>query len=171
MSERCPECGKFIRADQSICDSCAAKYSRDNNALVSQPHTIRRKTDNQYFDDNPIIDLVAAELKKDISYLLDLDIKLDKGALAAKTGGTAWAGYEAFTGDWLSALVIGGVSLLAGGLTGGYKRIKLMEMKKKWIERLSDLNQEELVYLGAGLQREYPLLHKQFQYLLQAGEQ
>lgn len=117
-----------------------------------------------------LIDFVAAELKKDINYLVGLGIKLDKGKLTARTGGAAWAGYEAFTGDWLSALVIGGVSLLVGGLTNGYKRIKLMEMKQKWWDRFSGLNQEQLDYLAAGLQRKYPLLLGQFQNLLQAGQ-
>jgi hypothetical protein len=120
-------------------------------------------------EDYPI-DFVAAELKKDINYLVGLGIKLDKGKLTARTGGAAWAGYEAFTGDWLSALVIGGISLLVGGLTNGYKRIKLMKMKQKWMDGLSGLNQEQLNYLAAGLQRKYPLLLGQFQNLLQAGQ-
>lgn len=117
-----------------------------------------------------LIDFVAAELKKDINYLVGLGIKLDKGKLAARTGGAAWAGYEAFTGDWLSALVIGGISLFVGGLTNGYKRIKLMETKQKWLDRFSGLSQKQLDYLAAGLHRKYPLLLGQFQNLLQAGQ-
>lgn len=120
--------------------------------------------------DNYLIDFVAAELKRDLKYLSELGIKLDKGQLAAKTGGVAWAGYEAFTGDWLSALVVGGISLLVGGLTNNYKRIKLMEIKEKWKERLSELNNEQLKYLAEGLEQKYPLVLKRFQNLLQAGE-
>jgi hypothetical protein len=171
MPERCPECGKFKREDQSVCDSCAAKYTRDYNALVSRPDTIQKKTDSQYFEENQIIDSVAVELKKDISYLIDLGIKLDKGTLVAKTGGAAWAGYEVLGGDWLSALLIGGFTLLVGGLTNSYKRIKVTEMQQKWMDRLSDLNQDQLEYLAAGLQRKYPVLMRRFQNLLQAGQQ
>jgi len=171
MSKRCPDCGKFKRADQSVCDSCEAKYTREYNTLVSRPHILQENTDNQCFDNDHFIDFVAVELKKDINYLMDLGIKLDKGTLAAKTGGLGWAGYEAFTGDWLSALVIGGISLLSGGLTNAYKRIKVTEMKQKWMDQLSDLSQEQLDYLAAGLQRKYPVLMYRFQNLLQAGEQ
>ncbi len=67
MPKRCAECGKFIRADQSVCDYCAAKYTRDYNTLVSRPHTIQKDTVNQYYDDDHSIDFVAVELKKDIS--------------------------------------------------------------------------------------------------------
>lgn len=171
MPTRCPECGKFKRADKRFCDPCTAKYNRDYNALVPRTHTIQKDTVNQYYDDDHSIDFIAVELKKDISYLIELGIKLDKGALAAKTGGLGWAGYEAFTGDWLSALIVGGISLLAGGLTNSYKRIKLMEMKQKWMDRLSDLNSDQLKYLMAGLQSKYPLLLLRFQSLLQAGQE
>lgn len=128
------------------------------------PATRCKPSDSEY-----LIDFVAAELKRDMTYLAELGIKLDKGQLAAKTGGVAWAGYEAFTGDWLSALVVGGISLLVGGLTNGYKRIKVMEMQQKWKDRLSDLNQDQLEYLAEGLQRKHPLLMRRFQNLLQAG--
>jgi len=171
MPQKCPECGKFVGKGQTVCESCKDKYTDTYHALVSRPRTVRKKTDNQNFDDDYLIDFVAVELKKDISFLMGLGIKLEKGALAAKTGGTAWAGYEAFTGDWLSALVIGGLSFLAGHFTNSYKRIKLMEMKKKWMDKLSGLSQEELNYLSAGLQRKYPLLLSSFQNLLQAGQE
>jgi len=137
---------------------------------VLQPHTVRRKAHNQHPEDGYSIDIVAAELKKDISSLMELGIKLDKGSLAAKTGGAGLAGYEALSGDWLSALVIGGISLLVGGLTTGYKHIKLMEMKKKWWDIFSGLSQEQLVSLGAGLRHKYPMLMGQLQNLLQAPE-
>ncbi len=173
MSYQCPKCGEDMNEFRSMCESCYSKTSSTvtNNVLASRQQTIQKKTDNQYFDDDHSIDFIAVELKKDISYLVDLGIKLDKGALAAKTGGLGWAGYEAFTGDWLSALVVGGISLLAGGLTNSYKRIKLMEMQQKWMDRLSDLNSEQLEYLMAGLQSKYPLLLRRFQNLLQAGQQ
>ena len=117
-----------------------------------------------------VIDLVATELKADIDSLVELGIELDKGELVTKTGGMAWAGYEAFTGDWLSALVVGGISLLAGTLTGGYKKIKVMEMQQKWKDRLCGMNKEQLMYLAEGLERKYPLLMRRFQSLLEAGQ-
>ena len=131
--------------------------------------TINQATRCEPSDGEYLIDFVAAELKRDMTYLSELGIKLDKGQLAAKTGGVAWAGYEAFTGDWLSALVVGGISLLVGGLTNGYKRIKVVEMQQKWKDRLSDLNQDQLEYLAEGLQRKHPLLMRRFQNILQAG--
>jgi len=166
MAKKCSECGYRIRKGESICRICGAKYAPDNIVLVSRTP----ETDNQYLNGEHLIDIIAVELKKDINYLVGLGIKLDKGALAAKTGGAAWAGYEAFTGDWLSALVIGGISLFVGGLTNGYKRIKLMETKQKWMDRFSGLSQEQLDYLAAGLQSKYPLLLGQLQNLLQAGQ-
>lgn len=118
-----------------------------------------------------LIDFVAAELKKDINYLMELGIKLDKGKLAAETGGLVGTGASAFTGHWLAALVIGGGSLLIGGLTSAYKRIKLREVQQKWFEMFSEMNEEQLEYLAAGLQRKYPLLVGKFQNLLQAGQE
>jgi len=169
MSKRCSECGRIIDTEQTVCESCSAKHNSANNALAPQQLTSQRVTDNQWLDQ--FVDLVAVDLKKDINYLFELGIKLDKGKLAARTGGAAWTGYEAFTGDWLSALVIGGISLLAGSLTDGYKRIKLMEMKQKWMNRFSELNREQLEYLVSGLQHKYPLLLGQLQNLLQAGQE
>jgi len=166
MLEKCPECGYRIRKGESICRICGAKYTPDDIVLVSRT----QETDNQYLEEEHLIDIIAVELKKDIDYLLSLGIKLEKGTLATKTGGTALAGYKVFKGDLLSALVIGGISLLVCGLTNGYKRIKLMELKQKWWDKFSGLNQEQLDYLAAGLQRKYPLLLGQFQNLLQAGQ-
>ena len=131
----------------------------------SQLPALRQAKGEDYF-----IESVASALKKDIDYLAGLGIKLDKGKLAARTGGTAWAGYEAFTGDWLSALVIGGISLLLGGLTDGYKRIKVQEIQQKWSRWLSELNQVQVRCLMTTLQDRYPLLLCQFQNLLQAGQ-
>jgi len=168
MSKRCCECGQLIQEEKTRCESCEAKVTGAYNALASRSVTTRRFSDDQW---DQFIDLVAVELKKDINYLLELGIKIDKGKLAAKTGGVAWAGYEAFTGDWFSALVVGGISLLSGVLTDGYKRIKLTEMKQKWMGLLSELNRDELNYLMAGLQYKYPLLVGQFQNLLQAGQE
>jgi len=116
------------------------------------------------------VDFIAADLKRDISHLLDLGIKLDKGELVAKTGGVAWAGFEVFTGDLFSALVIGGIAMLSGGLTSCYKRFEVGKVRKKWIDRLSDMSEDDLAYLEAGLQRKYPMLMHGFQNLLEAGE-
>jgi hypothetical protein len=116
------------------------------------------------------VDFVAADLKRDISHLLDVGIKLDKGELAAKTGGVAWAGFEAVTGDLLSALVIGGIAMLSGNLTNCYKRFEVGKVRKKWIDRLSDMSEDDLAYLEAGLRRKYPALLRSYQNLLQAGE-
>jgi hypothetical protein len=131
----------------------------------SSVHSEHQDTKSDYF-----IDFIAAELKKDINYLAELGVKLDKGKLAAKTGGVGWAGYEAVTGDWLSALVVGGISLLAGGLTNSYKRIKVKQMQQKWNNRFSELNRDQMAYLVEGLNRKYPLILHGFQNLLIAGE-
>ena len=116
-----------------------------------------------------VVDFVAADLKRDVNYLLGLGIKLDKGELVAKTGGMAWAGFEVFTGDLFSALVIGGIAMLSGNLTNCYKRIELGKVKQKWVDRFSNMNQEEIAYLEAGLRRRYPMLMRSYQNLLQAG--
>jgi tryptophanase len=68
-------------------------------------------------------------------------------------------------------LVIGGITLLTDSITDGYKRIKLMEIKQKWMYRLSGLDGKELEYLVIGLRHKYPLLLGQFQNLLQAGKE
>ena len=170
-SKRCRECGYLVDAEKDVCEFCAAKDDGTYNTLMPQPHATQRVIDNQWFGDDSFVDCVAVELKKDINYLMELGIKLEKGTLAAKTGGTAWAGYEAFTGDWLSALVVGGISLLAGCLTSGYKRIKVMEIQQKWMNQLSGLSQEQLDYLAVELGRKYPLLLRGFQNLLQAGQE
>jgi len=107
---------------------------------------------------------------RDIEYLTSLGISLDKGPLATKTGGTALAGYEAFTGDWLSALVVGGISLLSGAIVGGYKRIKLIEARQKWIQLLAGMDPSQLAYLTLGLSQRYPLLLTGLQHLLTAGQ-
>lgn len=169
-SKKCRECGRFISADEIVCNDCADKGGQISKAFVTRANTRPRDIYAPEYDDG-IIDIYAVQLKKDIDYLMSLGIKLEKGKLATHTGGAVWAGYEAFTGDWLSALVVGGISLLAGPLTNSYKRIKLMEMKQKWMNVLSTLSHEELDYLAAGLAHKYPLLLSGFQNLLQAGQQ
>jgi len=181
MKATCPFCKAIITVEdlnpnpdaQYVCPHCARKLGRirvvfesNGSATSEQTLSVLPDSGNDY-----LIDFVAAELKKDINYLIELGIKLDKGELAAKTGGVAWAGYEAFTGDWLSALVVGGISMLSGRLTNGYKQVKLMKMKQKWMDRFSDLNQEQLAYLVAGLEQKYPLLLRRLQGLLQAGQE
>jgi len=181
MKATCPFCRRIISLEglhpdpdaRYVCPYCSKKLGRIRvifevaNDLAPICQT---RLEPQESHDDYLVDFVATELKKDIKSLTKLGIKLDKGHLAAKTGGVAWAGYEAFTGNWLSALIVGGISLLVGGLTNGYKRIKAMEMQQKWKDRLSDLNQDQLEYLAAGLQRKYPLLMRRFQNLLRAGQ-
>jgi len=116
-----------------------------------------------------VVDFVAADLKRDVNYLLGLGIKLDKGELVAKTGGMAWAGFEVFTGDLFSALVIGGIAMLSGSLTNCYKRIEVGKVKQRWIDRLSGMSQDDIADLEAGLRRKYPVLMRSYQNLLQAG--
>lgn len=115
-----------------------------------------------------IAEAMAGELKNDVSYIMSLGIKLEKGKLATKAGGTAWAGFEVFTGDWLTALFAGGLALTVGSLTNAYGRIKVQEMRKKWFEILSSLDEEQLSCLMATIRRRYPLLLSQVQHLLQA---
>jgi len=152
LNVQCPFCGGLVFLDEPkfeaeyICPHCKRQFGKIYSLA-------KRDTDVDI-----ATDLIAEQLKKDVNYLISLGIKLDKGALAAKTGGLGWAGYEGITGDWLSALIIGGISLLAGCVTNGYKKIKLQEVKQKWLSILSDLNQEQLSYLMTALQQKYPLL-------------
>ena len=189
MKGKCPFCKRMIVIKgfdpdaHYICPHCHRKLGRIKAILNSAGELVIIETvpveavpveqmplAQQNSGDDSLIDFLAVELRKDINYLAELGIKLDKGQLGAKTGGMAWAGYEAFTGDWLSALIIGGISLLSGGITNAYKRIKLNEMKQKWMDRFSELNGEQLAYLVKGLQRKYPVLLSRFQNLLQAGQ-
>lgn len=164
LNVQCPVCkGKVILEnsefdDEYVCPHCGNQF---DYTLAKYRALTQRGSDRAI-----AVELIADQLKKDVNYLISLGIKLDKGALAAKTGGLGWAGYEAFTGDWLSALVIGGISLLAGSVTNGYKKIKLQEIKQKWLNIFSDLNEEQLSYLMTTLQRKYPMLLPQVQHLL-----
>jgi hypothetical protein len=159
---------RMLLEQSELPEVCAGSAELSIDAIL--PYNQFGQSKEQNDEGNYLIDFVAAELKRDLKHLSELGIKLDKGQLAAKTGGVAWAGYEAFTGDWLSALVVGGISLLVGGLTNSYKRIKIMEIQERWKERLSELNSEQLKYLAEGLERKYPLVLRRFQNLLQAGE-
>jgi len=159
------------------CSALKKSHVEIEHALVSRRQPNEKNTDSpcvemdgKQYTDEEVIDFVATCLGRDIDCLISLGIKLDGGSLVAKTGGVAWAGYEAFTGDWLSALVIGGISMLAGKFTDGYKRIQLNKMQQKWTGLLSSLSAEELNYLMNGLQRKYPLLVCRFQNLLQSGQ-
>jgi DNA-directed RNA polymerase subunit RPC12/RpoP len=160
----CPNCKLTVRIPHNWFTPLAARTVGDGRSIAP------RNSPSGGTVDYHLVDFIAAELRRDIEYLTSLGIKLDKGTLAAKTGGTAWAGYEAFTGDWLSALVIGGVSLLSGAIAGGYKRIKLNEVRQKWLIRLSDLNEQQLRCLATGLQQKYPLLFHGFQRLLEGTQ-
>jgi len=162
LNVRCPFCEGLVFIDEPkldaeyICPHCGNQFGN--------VYPLAKK-DNDF---SMVANLIAEQLKKDVNYLISLGIKLDKGALAAKTGGLGWAGYEAFTGDWLSALVIGGISFLAKTVTDSYKQIKVREVKQKWLEIFSDLNEEQLSYLMTTLQRQYPMLLPQIQHLLGA---
>ena len=154
-SFKCNTCGKLLNISQGDpgdmfhCPDCGQKIQLvPNNAVVKRTE----------YGIESVVDSLAAEFKKDIDYLLSLGIKLDKGSETAKAGGLAWAGYEGFTGDWLSALVIGGLSLLVGGLANGYKKIKVQEIQKKWFDILSELDEQQLGILMEALQRRYPVL-------------
>ncbi len=57
---------------------------------------------------------------------------------------------------------------MAGTITDSYKRIKLQEVKQRWLNILSDLNKAQLSCLMETLERKYPLLLPQVQILLQA---
>ena len=168
--KKCSQCGTFISGWEAKCTSCKSKSSlpKVENVLVTRSANQLDDTNEESIDN--AIDLLAAELKKDISSLMELGIKLDKGKLAAETGGLIGAGASVFTGHWLSALVIGGASLLAGGFTKSYHRIKIKEVCLKWHNTLSSMDQEQLSIVMAGLQKKYPVLFGQFQNLLQAGQ-
>jgi hypothetical protein len=159
---QCPFCSREVCVDQPkvnaayICPHCDVHFT--NIYSLVKPGT----------EFNTIAELLSDELKEDVSEIMSLGIKLEKGKLATKAGGLGWAGYEVFTGDWLSALLAGGLSLIAGGLTDAYGRIKLQEMRQKWFEILSSFNELELSRFMAILQQKYPLLLPQIKGLLQA---
>lgn len=159
---KCPECGQVHNEDKSNYYSIVP-YASSSPMTPSQINQ-----DEELIDIKSVVDSLATHFREDIDYLLSLGIKLDKGASVAKTGGLALAGYEGFTGDWLSALVIGGISLLVGGLTDSYKKIKVQEIQKKWFDILSGLNEEEMMYLMENFQRKYPVLAVNMQRLLGA---
>jgi hypothetical protein len=116
-----------------------------------------------------IADLLADELREDLNYLMSLGIKVEKGKLGINTAGAGLAGYEAFTGHWLGALVVGGLALLADGLANNYGRIKLQEMRQKWFGILNGLDASQLSCLEAVIQKKYPLLLPQVQGILNSG--
>jgi hypothetical protein len=159
---QCPFCDRDVYVDQPringayICPHCGVKFT--NVYSLVKPET----------EFSTIAGFLADELKEDISNILSLGIKLEKGKLASKAGGLGWAGYEVFTGDWLTALLAGGLSLIAGGLTDTYGRIKLQEMRLKWFEILNGLTEVDLSCLMAMIQQKYPLLLSQVKGLLQA---
>lgn len=158
---RCPFCNREICIDRPkvnaayICPHCGVHFT--NVYCLAKPET--------EFD--TIAELLSDELKEDVSEIMSLGIKLEKGKLATKAGGLGWAGYEVLTGDWLTALFAGGMSLIAGGLTDAYGRIKLLEMRQKWFEILSSLDEVQLSCLMATIQQKYPLLLPQIKGLLQ----
>ena len=158
---QCPFCNGYVSIDHPkanaayICPHCGVQFTKVYS--LARPGT----------KFNMIAELLSDELKEDVSYIMSLGIKLEKGKLAAKAGGLGWAGYEVFTGDWLTALLAGGLSLLAGRLTNAYGRIKLQEMRQKWFEILSSLNEAQLSCLMATIQKKYPLLLPQIRGLLQ----
>jgi hypothetical protein len=159
---QCPFCDRDVYVDQPrvnaayICPHCGVQFTKVYS--LAKPGT----------EFNTIAELLSDELKEDISNMLSLGINLEKGKLATKAGGLGWAGYEVFTGDWLTALLAGGLSLIAGGLSDTYGRIKLQEMRLKWFEILNTLNEVQLSCLMATIQQKYPLLLPQIQGLLQA---
>jgi hypothetical protein len=163
LTIECPFCSRLVSVNEPafsavyVCPHCGVQFSRVYSLA-------KRDTDF-----TAIAELLADELKRDVSYIMGLGIKLEKGKLAAKTGGLGWAGYEAFTGDWLTSLLAGGLSLLAGSLTDAYNRIKVQEMRQKWFEILNSYSETELSCLMGTIRRRHPLLLPQVQGLLQTG--
>lgn len=163
LTVKCPFCGKLVPVSepaanaQYVCPHCGVQFTKVYSLAAK---------DTEFA---VIAESLADELKRDVAHIIDLGIKLDKGKLAARTGGLGWAGFEAFSGDWLSALLVGGLSVVAGGLTDAYAKIKLQEMRAKWFEILSSYGEAELGCLMATVRRKYPLLLPQVRGLLQPG--
>lgn len=163
LTVECPFCGGLVVVNEPaadaryVCPHCGVEFTKVYSLATKDT------------DFATIAELLADELKRDVSYIMDLGIKLEKGKLATKTGGAGWAGYEVFTGDWLTALLAGGLALAAGGLANAYGRIKVQEMRQKWFEILSSFNEAELSCLMTTIRRKYPLLLPQVQGLLQPG--
>ena len=93
----CPFCKKAVSVNEPkfngtyTCPYCGVQLSRVYSLA-------KRGTDF-----TAIAEGLADELKRDISYIMGLGIKLEKGKMVAQTGGAGLAGYEAFTGHWLTA--------------------------------------------------------------------
>jgi hypothetical protein len=85
------------------------------------------------------LNLIAADLQKDIGDMTRLSRTIARGASIAGAGGLALVGYEAFMGDWLTTLTTGVLLLVAGGLANHHKSVRAARMRQKWTTRFSQL--------------------------------
>jgi hypothetical protein len=116
--------------------------------------------------------LMTIEFRKDIDKLLNLGIKIDKGALVTKAGGILGAGATACSGHWIAALVIGVASLFADTIGDSYKKIKLREFQLKWLSILNQLNNNQRTAFLSMLEVDCPMISAhQLPYLLLPSEE
>jgi hypothetical protein len=104
------------------------------------------------------IELIAADLQKDLGNLARLNQTLARGASIAGTGGLALAGYEAFAGNWLVTLLAGILFLLAGAWANHHKSLRAARIRQKWINRFSRLDTDQLSTFRSELDAKHPLL-------------
>jgi DNA-directed RNA polymerase subunit RPC12/RpoP len=116
--------------------------------------------------------LMTIEFRKDIDKLLNLGIKIDKGALVTKAGGILGAGATACSGHWIAALAIGVASLFADTIGDSYKKIKLREFQLKWLSILNQLNNNQRTAFLSMLEVDCPMISAhQLPYLLLPSEE
>ena len=104
------------------------------------------------------VKVMAVEFRKDIENLLNMGIKIDKGALVAKSGGALGTVATACSGHWLAAVAIGVVSLFTDSIGSSYKKIKLREFQLKWLKIVNQLNDEQRTVFAMALEVECPLI-------------
>jgi hypothetical protein len=181
MPKRCCKCGRFMTHDSTACAGCGAPSRRRKNAngrVVSPvghprqehgPVALVHVIPHQDSENMLVIDVLARQLQNDILSLLNLGIKMDKGAAAATGAGLGVGVVRAFAGHWLSAAIAGGAVLLACGAMRGYKWVKLRQVQNKWRDLLLQMSETETMLFAQTMHARYPALFQQLQMLLTAG--
>jgi len=129
---------------------------------------VPRTTDRE---DTLAIDLLARQLQKDIVDLLNLGIKLDKGAAAATGAGISVGALRALGGHWLTAAIAAGAALLASAGVRGYKYVRFRQVQKKWQGLLSQMSEAQQMLFAEAMYQRHPALFQHLQLLLTAGSE
>jgi hypothetical protein len=106
------------------------------------------------------MELIAAELYKDLGALTRLTWVVSRGASIAGACALALAAYEIFVGDWFMILFMGVSLLLIGGLANRYRRRLTARTRQRWIRRFSHLDADQLSAFVSELNARHPSLMK-----------